>query len=590
MAEFRKPPSDAAPKAGAIRSGSDLTAAVLRQEAERLALNIEAQSNENDDALSPENTRLMLHELHVHQIELEMQNDELRRTQLQLEAARVRYFDLYDLAPVGYCSVSEQGLILQANLAAASLLGLSRAALAKLPISAVIFKADQDIYYLCRKQVIATGDAQACELRVVKNDGTPYWVQLAVSAAPDADNEAMMRIVMTDISDRKLIQAAMEEREARYRAMVEWSPEAVVVQRAGNIIYVNAAALKLFGTNRAHALIGKPVLDRVHPDFHPIVLARVKSMIDGKVATPMAEMVLLRLDGTPIHVEVQSIRTVFDGAPAIQIALHDVTERVRLRKLLEARNSDLERARSMAEAANRAKSDFLANMTHELRTPLGTILGYAQLISSGKPPPSPSQRNNIDQILQAGRHLLELVNEVLDLATIESGKLTLSPQPTSLVDIMIECQAMVEPLAHQRAVSLTFSRPDAPCFVHADRIRLKQVLINLLSNAIKYNKAGGTVVINCLVSPPERIRICIADTGQGLAPESVEQLFQPFNRLGQEQSAEAGTGIGLVMCKRLIEMMGGAIGVQSTLGEGSMFWIELNLAAQAPPAVQATLQ
>lgn len=589
MARKSEPPVGGASKAGALRSGPSLTPAELRREAEKRAVKTEAASHENDTALSPENTRLMLHELHVHQIELEMQNEELRRTQVGLEAARMRYFDLYDLAPVGYCSVSAQGLILQANLAAASLLGLSRAALAKLPISGVIFRADQDIYYLCRKQVIATGAPQACELRMVNSEGAPYWVHLAVSAAPDADNELGMRIVMTDIRDRKLMQAAIEEREVRYRAMVEWSPEAVAVQRAGNIIYANAAARKLFGATRAHALIGKPVLELVHPDFHSVVQARVKNMIDDKVATPMAEMVLLKLDGTPIDVEVQSIRTVFDGAPAIQIAMHDVTERVRLGKLLQAKNSELESARSLAETANRAKSDFLAHMSHDLRTPLGTILGYAQLLGSGTPPLSPSQQSNIDQIVQAGWYLLELVNEVLDLATIESGKLSLTLEPTSLSSIMHECQAMLEPLANRRAIGLSFPRFDAPCFVHADRIRVKQVLINLLSNAIKYNRLGGTVAMTCTVSPPERIRICIADTGQGLAPESVAQLFQPFNRLGQERSAEEGTGIGLVMCKRLIELMGGAIGVKSTLGEGSIFWIELNLVTMPQPTVKAIL-
>ena len=591
-----KSSDDGGLKGRAIPSGTEDTATALRRKAEKLSLKIEAAaatealSREAETALSPENTRLMLHELHVHQIELEMQNEELRRTQVELEAARMRYFDLYDLAPVGYCSVSAQGLILQANLAAASLLGLSRTALAKLPISAVIFKADQDIYYLCRKQVIASGASQACELRMVHSDGTPCWVQLAVSAASDADHEPVMRIVMTDISDRKLMQAAMEEREARYRAMVEWSPEAVAVQRAGNIIYANPAALKLFGTTRAQALIGKPALERVHPDFHPIVQARVKSMIDDKVSTPMAEMVLLKLDGTPIDVEIQSIRTVFDGVPAIQIAMHDVTERVRLGKLLQARNSELESARSVAETANRAKSDFLANMSHELRTPLGTILGYAQLMGSGTPPLSPSQKSNIEQIVQAGWYLLELVNEVLDLATIESGKLSLALEPTLLSSILLECQSMVEPLANQRAIGLSFPRLDAPFFVQADRIRVKQVLINLLSNAIKYNRLGGTVAMTCTVSAPELIRICIADTGQGLAPESVAQLFQPFNRLGQDRSAEEGTGMGLVMCKRLVELMGGAIGVESTLGEGSIFWIDLNLASETPPVVKPAVQ
>ena len=584
------PRDEAAPTAGAVGSGLGWTDAALRREAEALAIKAEATqalSGKSETALSPENARLMLHELHVHRIELEMQNEELRRTQVELEAARMRYFDLYDLAPVGYCSVSAQGMILQANLAAASLLGLSRAALAKLPISRVIFNADQDVYYLCRKQVIATGASQACELRMVHSDGTPCWVQLAVSAVPDAEHQPEMRIVMTDINDRMLMQAAMAEREARYRAMVEWSPQAIAVQRAGNIIYANAAALKLFGTTHARAVVGVPILERIHPDFHAIVQARLKSIIEDKASTPMAEMVLLKFDGTPIDVEVQSILTVFDGAPAIQIAIHDVTERVRLGKLLQAKNGELDSARAVAETANRAKSDFLANMSNELRTPLGTILGYAQLIGSGTPRPSPSQQSSVDEIVQAGWYLLGLVNEVLDLATIESGKLALSLERTLLSSIVLECQAMLEPLANQRAIGLSFPSADEPFYVYADRTRVKQVLINLLSNAIKYNRLGGTVAMTFERAAPERIRICIADTGQGLAAESMAQLFQPFNRLGQARNAEQGTGIGLVMCKRLIELMGGTIGAQSTLGKGSVFWIDLNLATETPSATTA---
>ena len=594
VGRVNKPANDAVPAVGSIQSVSGLTDMALRREAELLVFEAEVadalSGKKNEVAWSPEKTRLMLHELHVHQIELEMQNEELRRSQVALETARIHYFDLYDLAPVGYCSISAQGLILQANLAAASLLGRSRTALTKLPISAVIFGADQDIYYLCRKQVIRTGASQACELRMVDGDGTPCWMHLAVSTVLDADHEPEMRVVMTDINDRKLMQAAMAERETRYREMAEWSPQAIVVERAGKVIYTNAAALKLFGATRARDLVGVSILERVHPDFHAIVHARIASMVVDKASTPMVGMVLFKLDGTPIDVEVQSILTVFDGIPAIQIALHDVTERVRLAKLLEAQNSELNNARCAAETANRAKSDFLANMSHELRTPLGTILGYAQLIGSGTPPLSPSQQSNIEQIIQAGWYLLELVNEVLDLATVESGKLALSLEPTLLSSIVLECQAMLQPMADQRAIGLSFVRMDEPCFIHADRIRVKQVLVNLLSNAIKYNRLGGTVVVTCEPAANERIRICIADTGQGLAVESMAQLFQPFNRLGQARNAEQGTGIGLAMCKRLVELMDGAIGVQSTLGQGSVFWIDLNLATQPPSLTKAVIQ
>ncbi|MGB7906269.1 MAG: ATP-binding protein, partial [Steroidobacteraceae bacterium] len=189
-------------------------------------------------------------------------------------------------------------------------------------------------------------------------------------------------------------------------------------------------------------------------------------------------------------------------------------------------------------------------------------------------------KRSVDQILKAGWYLLDLINEVLDLSLIESGKLSLSPEPVSLADVMLECQTMIEPQAQQRGIRVSFPRLDVPYFVQADRTRVKQCLINLLSNAIKYNRTDGTVVVGCAMNTPGRVRIRVEDTGEGLSPENIAQLFQPFNRLGQAATAEEGTGIGLVVCKRLVELMGGVIGVESVVGKGSTFWIELNLATE----------
>jgi PAS domain S-box-containing protein len=261
-------------------------------------------------------------------------------------------------------------------------------------------------------------------------------------------------------------------------------------------------------------------------------------------------------------------------------AARDVTERKRFERALQENNVELERARAAAEKANLAKSDFLSSMSHELRSPLNAILGFAQLISSDSPAPTESQTASIDQILHAGWYLLELINEILDLAQIESGKLALSREPTSLADVMLECQAMIDPQAQKRGIRMTFPHSGIPFFVDADRTRLKQVLINLLSNAIKYNQPHGTVVVDCVMRTPERVRISVRDSGAGLPPDMIQQLFQPFNRLGQERSTEEGTGIGLVMSKRLVELMGGLIGVESTVGAGSVFWFELNSAAE----------
>ena len=236
---------------------------------------------------------------------------------------------------------------------------------------------------------------------------------------------------------------------------------------------------------------------------------------------------------------------------------------------------ELKKALHAAERANLAKSDFLSGMSHELRTPLSAILGFAQLIETGTPTPTPTQKRSVDQILKAGWYLLQLINEILDLALVESGRMTLSSEAISLASVIRECEEMIEPQARKRGIVVNFPQFPTDYFVIADRTRVKQVLLNLLSNAVKYNRTDGAVSVYCLEVAPKRVRICVEDTGEGLSAEKLALLFQPFNRLGQESQGQEGTGIGLVMAKRLIELMGGTVGVQSDVGTGSIFWFEM---------------
>ncbi|MES2899879.1 MAG: ATP-binding protein [Pseudomonadota bacterium] len=253
-------------------------------------------------------------------------------------------------------------------------------------------------------------------------------------------------------------------------------------------------------------------------------------------------------------------------------------ERNRFEIALQDTNVQLERARSAADKANRAKSEFLSSMSHELRTPLNAVLGFAQLMSSEVPPPPPNQQRSIDQILKGGWYLLRLINEILDLAMIESGKVTMSQESMSLTDVLQDCQGMIEPEAAKRGIRLEFPTLDKMFYVHADRTRVKQVMINLLSNAIKYNDTGGSVVVRCGFEGADKVRISVTDTGQGLAPEQLANLFQPFNRLGQEHKLEEGTGIGLVVTKQLVELMGGTLTVESSIGAGTTFSVDFTTA------------
>ena len=322
----------------------------------------------------------------------------------------------------------------------------------------------------------------------------------------------------------------------------------------------------------------------ITPGFEALVFKASRGIED------IYELTYIRKDGSrfPAVVSVTALRDTHAVIIGYLLICSDNTlrrqieaERAVLDKLLQDKNIELEKAKVMAERASQAKSEFLSNMSHELRTPLGAILGFAQLMETGTPQPSPTQKRSIEQILKAGWYLLELINEILDLALIESGKLSLSLEPVSLSELLHECEAMIEALARKRGISVLFDNLDFPCILHADQTRTKQVIINLLSNAIKYNRVGGKVTVNCTPCHPNSIRISVGDTGYGLIPEHLAQLFQPFNRLGQKSNVEEGTGIGLVVSKRLVELMGGGIGVESTVGEGSVFWVELKLSTES---------
>src|SRR5580700_1876526 len=424
------------------------------------------------------------------------------------------------------------------------------------------------------------------ELTYIRKDGSRFPAVVSVTALRNdlggiigylligTDNTARKQVE----AEQKLLDQRLRDQQFYTRSLIESNIDAIMTtDPAGIITDVNKQMEALTGCTRDE-LIGAPFKNYfTDPERAE---AGIKRVLGGRKVTDY-ELTARARDGketvvsynaTTFHDRDRKLQGVFAAA-------RDVTERKRFERTQQENNVELKRAKAAAEKANLAKSDFLSSMSHELRSPLNAILGFAQLINSDSPPPTPSQTASIDQILHAGWYLSELINEILDLAQIESGKLALSLEPTSLAEVMLECQAMIEPQSQKRGIGMAFPRFDIPCFVDADRTRLKQVIINLLSNAMKYNRAHGTVVVACVPHARNRVRVSVRDTGAGLAPEMLAQLFQSFNRLGRESTAEEGTGIGLVMSKRLVELMGGEIGAESTVGQGSVFWFELNAAA-----------
>jgi len=425
------------------------------------------------------------------------------------------------------------------------------------------------------------------ELTYIRKDGSRFPAVVSVTALRDEQDVIIGYLLIgTDNTARKQVEEEQKKLDQRLRdqqfytrSLIESNIDALMTTDPSGIITdVNKQMEALTGCTRDE-LIGAPFKGYfTDPERAE---AAIKLVLSEKKVTNY-ELTARARDGKETVVSYNAT-TFYDRDRKLQgvfAAARDVTERKRLDQVLQENNVELESARSVAEKANLAKSDFLSSMSHELRSPLNAILGFAQLMESDSPPPTPTQKESIDQILRGGWHLLRLINEILDLAKVESGQVSMSQEPVSLAEVLLECQAMIEPQAQQRGIKLTLPQFDIPYFVSADRTRVKQVLINVLSNAIKYNVKQGTVEVNCTERTPGRIRVSVRDTGAGLSPEKLAQLFQPFNRLGQEAGGEEGTGIGLVVAKRLVELMGGVIGVESTVGVGSVFWFELIAVAE----------
>ena len=493
------------------------------------------------------------------------------------------------------------GMVATVNPAAEQMFGYAAADVIGKNFSVLIPKLDKDQrngsldYYSASDAARAAGLGR--EVIGQRKDGSQFPLEIAISEML-LGGERYFTGILRDVSARKQAEEALKKAGALQNAIFKSTNFSCIATDAKGVIQIfNVGAERVLGYSAAE------VLNKITPAdvFDPDELLARASLLSSELSIPIAPgfeaLVFKASRGIEDIYELTYIRKDGSRFPAIVsiTALRDENDEIigylligtnnAARKRIEAeRNEALE----LAEKANHAKTDFLSSMSHELRTPLNAVLGFAQLMEASSPPPTPSQKGNIDQILKAGWYLLELINEILDLAMIESGKITLSREPVSLAEVMLECRAMIEPQAQKRNIHLTFPRFAHPCFINADRTRLKQVVINLLFNAIKYNKPEGTVIVKSTLTASGSIRISVRDTGAGLTPEQLAQLFQPFNRLGKQASGEEGTGIGLVVTKRLVELMGGTIGVESIVGVGSVFWIELSLAIAPMLATQDT--
>jgi PAS domain S-box-containing protein len=445
---------------------SEASIAKLRQQAEE-SLHAKTSTLQGGQlAISPHDALAMLHELQVQQIELELQNEELRRVQAELEESRSQFFDLYDLAPVGYCEVSKEGTILKANLALATLLDMKRNELVSLPLFRIILEEDQNHFYHLKKEIFATATTRntelaaptrTCDLRLIRSDGSTVWISLRANVTTSYSGETTLNVVATDISERK-----------------------------------------------------------------------------------------------------QS-------------------------------EQNLKLAYAAAEVASRCKSEFLANMSHEIRTPLTAILGFADLLAENEAVhQSPEYRTQIHETIKnAGTHLLTVINDILDLSKIEADKFTVELVGTPLIGILREVENLMLPSASAKGLVLNTNLTSLlPEFILCDPTRLRQILMNLVSNAIKFTDAGhvtisagaSTVGGNTSDGMPQLV-IDIVDTGVGLTIDQTHRLFKHFGQADSSVTRKhGGTGLGLVVCKRLANILGGDVNlIRSEPGQGSCFRVVLPL-------------
>ncbi|MGH2404947.1 MAG: ATP-binding protein, partial [bacterium] len=376
-------------------------------------------------------------------------------------------------------------------------------------------------------------------------------------------------------TELQIANAELARQEGRLQAILDNSPAVIYLKDLeGRYVLVNSRFETLFHTT-CEAVLGK-----VDHDLFPPVLAQMYRENDAKVIEsggPLEAEEIAVVDGaTRVY---SSIKFPLRGAAGEPIALCgisiDITER-------KAANEEIKIARLEAEQANRAKSEFLSRMSHDLRTPLNAILGFAQLMDSDHL--TPDARDSITHIMNAGEHLLCLIDEVLDIARIETGHLALSPEPVSVLEVVRRAVDLIAPLASKRHGTITVDvATSRHLYVLADPQRLSQNQQNHLSNAVKYNRRGGEVGITSRELPDGRTQIRVRDTGPGIPPERLSRLFRPFDRLGAEESGVEGTGLGLTVARELARAMGGNLDLETQDGEGTVFWVELPVAN--PPAV-----
>jgi PAS domain S-box-containing protein len=559
----------------------------LHRLAEEIIRRNEASSKEAVEDVSSEEIRRIFHELRVHQIELEMQNVQLREAQAALETSQARYFDLYDMAPVGYCTVSEKGLILEANLKAATLLGVTRSQLAGQPISpGFIHKEDRGDYYLLHNRLFETGEPQAYELRMVKPDGTVFWVHLSNSLAKDENGSPLCRIVLIDITARKQAddalrqsEKALYEREQRLQLFIEHAPAALAMfDREMRYLSVSRRWLNDYGPRdrdlRGQSLYEVFDLPERWKEAHRRGLA-------GEVLR-VEDDCFERPDGSVrcICWEIRPWLDISGDIGGIVIFTEDVTKRKKVEQQLQTYNDDLERrveqrthelkltqAQMLHSEKLAAIGQLSASIAHEFNNPLQGIMNILKGLKR-RAILEDDDKELLDLAISESHRMKNLIRSLQDFNRPSSSKKTLMDVHASIDSLLLLCKSDFK----RKRISTVLNYAERLPQIRAVPDQIKQVFLNLLNNAADACQKQSRVITISTWQVEQRVAVAIQDTGVGIKPEKIDLIFQPFYTT---KSDVKGTGLGLSVCHGIVQHHQGEIRVESEPEKGSTFTVLL---------------